>query len=145
MDCSLPCSSVHGIFQARVLEWGAIAFSEVISLVSSKGDQWSESLGCCFSYHYNLSWNKCILCISVCYILSLLLLILFHLWPVGAYSGWLLCLPFWYNPVSCWCFSCMTRCFRFILFILYPRSEMGHFSKEPWFFFIGKWHLETTR
>ena len=28
MDCSLPGSSVHGIFQARVLELGAIAFSE---------------------------------------------------------------------------------------------------------------------
>ena len=27
MDCSLPGSAVHGIFQARVLEWGAIAFS----------------------------------------------------------------------------------------------------------------------
>ena len=29
MDCSLPGSSIHGIFQARVLEWGAIAFSEL--------------------------------------------------------------------------------------------------------------------
>ena len=29
MDCSLPGSSVHQIFQARVLEWGAIAFSEL--------------------------------------------------------------------------------------------------------------------
>ena len=29
MDCSLPGSSIHGIFQARVLEWGAIAFSSV--------------------------------------------------------------------------------------------------------------------
>ena len=28
MDCNLPGSSTHGIFQARVLEWGAIAFSE---------------------------------------------------------------------------------------------------------------------
>ena len=28
MDCSLPGSSTHGIFQARVLEWGAIAFSK---------------------------------------------------------------------------------------------------------------------
>ena len=28
MDCSLPGSSIHGIFQARVLEWGAITFSE---------------------------------------------------------------------------------------------------------------------
>ena len=27
MDCSLPGSSAHGIFQARILEWGAIAFS----------------------------------------------------------------------------------------------------------------------
>ena len=27
MDCSLPGSSAHGIFQARVLEWGAITFS----------------------------------------------------------------------------------------------------------------------
>ena len=31
MDCSLPGSSFHGIFQARVLEWGAIAFSSSYS------------------------------------------------------------------------------------------------------------------
>ena len=30
MDCSLPGSSIHGIFQARVLEWGAIAFSALV-------------------------------------------------------------------------------------------------------------------
>ena len=29
MDYSLPGSSIHGIFQARVLEWGAIAFSHL--------------------------------------------------------------------------------------------------------------------
>ena len=28
MGCSLPGSSIHGIFQARVLEWGTIAFSK---------------------------------------------------------------------------------------------------------------------
>ena len=28
MDCSLPGSSMHGIFQARVLEWGAVTFSK---------------------------------------------------------------------------------------------------------------------
>ena len=33
MDCSLPDSSVHGIFQARVLEWGAIAFSDIHTTV----------------------------------------------------------------------------------------------------------------
>ena len=34
MDCSPPGSSVHGIFQARVLEWGATAFSSVYMLVA---------------------------------------------------------------------------------------------------------------
>ena len=32
MDCNPPSSSIHGIFQARVLEWGAIAFSDVYAL-----------------------------------------------------------------------------------------------------------------
>ena len=36
MDYSLPGSSVHGIFQARVLEWGAIAFSDLTSLPTLK-------------------------------------------------------------------------------------------------------------
>ena len=34
MDCSPPGSSAHGIFRARVLEWGAIAFSQA----SMRGD-----------------------------------------------------------------------------------------------------------
>ena len=34
MDGSLPGSSAHGIFQARVLEWGAIAFSDNRILLS---------------------------------------------------------------------------------------------------------------
>ena len=33
MDCSLPGSSVHGSFQARVLEWVAIAFSDFLLLL----------------------------------------------------------------------------------------------------------------
>ena len=36
MDCSLPGSSIHGIFQARVLEWVAIAFSVLTSWDSPK-------------------------------------------------------------------------------------------------------------
>jgi len=36
MDCSLPGSSIHGIFQARVLEWVAIAFSGRSSIQSAK-------------------------------------------------------------------------------------------------------------
>ena len=36
MDCSLPGSFIHGIFQARVLEWGAIAFSGRSSIPSAE-------------------------------------------------------------------------------------------------------------
>ena len=36
MDCSLPGSSVHGIFQARVLEWVAIAFSRYVHYILTK-------------------------------------------------------------------------------------------------------------
>ena len=36
MDCSPPGSSIHGIFQARVLEWGAIAFSSSTLLATFK-------------------------------------------------------------------------------------------------------------
>ena len=44
MDCSLPGSSVHGIFQARVLEWGAIAFSAFTHDIQSIP----------WSYHFSL-------------------------------------------------------------------------------------------
>ena len=33
MDCSLPGSSIHGIFQARILEWVAISFSRIESIL----------------------------------------------------------------------------------------------------------------
>jgi len=39
MDCSLPGSSIRGIFQARVLEWGAIAFSGLQTILQSYSDQ----------------------------------------------------------------------------------------------------------
>ena len=40
MDCSLPGSSIHGIFQATVLEWGAISFSRG----SSQPRDWTRGL-----------------------------------------------------------------------------------------------------
>ena len=52
MDCSLPGSSVHGIFQARVLEWGAIAFSDA-SLISEK-----NHVSCSFGLHFSYERNK---------------------------------------------------------------------------------------
>ena len=37
MDCSLPGSSIHGIFRARVLGWGAVAFSTSLPSSSQLG------------------------------------------------------------------------------------------------------------
>ena len=37
IDGSQPGSSIHGIFQARVLEWGAVAFSEILVEYLVKG------------------------------------------------------------------------------------------------------------
>ena len=51
MDCSPPGSSIHGIFQARVLEWGAVAFS----------DSLKPSIQSCIlsvSPLENVSWQK---------------------------------------------------------------------------------------
>ena len=43
MDCSLPGSSIHGILQARVLEWGAIAFSDK-GLYKTQISDWKTNL-----------------------------------------------------------------------------------------------------
>ena len=42
MDCSLPGSSIHGILQARVLEWGAIAFSKICPLGDYNVSVWAS-------------------------------------------------------------------------------------------------------
>ena len=59
MDCSLPGSSVHGIFQARVLEWGAIAFSGILFVNRMShhfGDQQNPLL--LDSFRLNFTSNK---------------------------------------------------------------------------------------
>ena len=43
MDCSLPGSSIHRIFQARVLEWGASAFSECVVRLENQFPGWLSS------------------------------------------------------------------------------------------------------
>ena len=57
LDCSPPGSSVHGIFQARVLEWGAIAFSNAISFFYCSLQHWTllpspvtSTAGHCFHF-----------------------------------------------------------------------------------------------
>ena len=49
MDCSLLCSSVHGIFQARALEWVAISFSRKGSSWPRDRTQVSRTVGRCFT------------------------------------------------------------------------------------------------
>ena len=56
MDCSLPGSSIHGIFQARVLEWSAIAFSVITVETISK--QKTNSF-ICYDQHLMLSSDSC--------------------------------------------------------------------------------------
>ena len=65
MDCSLPGSSIHGIFSAKVLEWGAIAFSSYIAqYVINKYVCWLNRrkrtkyivIGC-FHYALRNSWE----------------------------------------------------------------------------------------
>ena len=63
MDCSLPGSSVHGTFQARVLEWGAIAFS----LPMYKYPQIFKPfclLGVCVLHHFSEFPLKLALCVD---------------------------------------------------------------------------------
>ena len=54
MDCSLPGSSIHGIFQARVLEWGAIALAArhcILSRSPPTRGYSSEQYLAPYSYH----------------------------------------------------------------------------------------------
>ena len=64
MDCSPPGSSIRGIFQARVLEWGAIVFSAIPSLFSTSGTMWNRVdtyqifvQKHCWIDEYSYSWN----------------------------------------------------------------------------------------
>ena len=52
MDCSPPASSIHGIFQARVLEWGTIAFSGHLSRGNSKSYLGAAGKRCSLSLSY---------------------------------------------------------------------------------------------
>ena len=60
MDCSLPGSSVHRIFQARVLEWGAIAF-------------WMSCI-CTVSYYLAVERDGLVICVMTWMNLSIIIL-----------------------------------------------------------------------
>ena len=87
MDCRPPGSSVHGISQARILEWVTISFSQPKGVFPTQGSN-LHLLHCrCFLYHWATSeaWShgyravaKCYLC-EVCFI--------FFIWP-GKREPW---------------------------------------------------------
>ena len=82
MDCSLPGSSVHGIFQARVLEWVAISFSRW----SSWPRDWtwvSRIVGRCFTTWATNSYKGSCCCLVTKSCLTL--------WPHGLQHARLLC------------------------------------------------------
>ena len=58
MDCSLPGSSVHGIFQARILEWGAIAFSDKAYSVAMKNQATCEKKLMHLNVTSETTWTK---------------------------------------------------------------------------------------
>ena len=58
MDCSLPGSSIHGISQARVLEWGAVAFSRFSWLAAYKSLNSSFFLILLFLYKFTVLVKK---------------------------------------------------------------------------------------
>ena len=62
MDCSLPGSSIHGIFQARVLEWGAIAFSKAsiwVIIYSNPPEDTHTKINTEWSYQWNIGFLMC--------------------------------------------------------------------------------------
>ena len=69
MDCSLPCSSIHGILQARILEWVAISFSRGSSWPRDQ-TQVSHIVGRCFAIwtaREVFTNSKTALWITICY------------------------------------------------------------------------------
>ena len=57
MDCSPPGSSVHGIFQARVLKWGAIAFSIIYARNEQMKNDIKHNITVCIRKH-KISFKK---------------------------------------------------------------------------------------
>ena len=90
MDCSPPGSSIRGIFQAKVLEWSAIAFSGLYSYSPSKSHL--ALLIVVFKYVLNLSSifnSHCLAsCFGSCLHLFLLTSLMMSHHPVYSFTSW---------------------------------------------------------
>ena len=91
MDCSLPGSSFHGIFQARVLEWGAIAFSDSSCRVVQKYQSHATNVHKTTPSHHRINSLATLSCLVFLHSIYHL-----HIWDVYSASVyWLsnLCTP----------------------------------------------------
>ena len=72
MDHSLPGSCIHGIFQTRVLEWGAMIFGQIIQFQHELSMLETEAYVCCCNLTscYPITWTIVILSVQFKYSLS---------------------------------------------------------------------------
>jgi len=90
IDCSLPGSSIHGIFQARILEWVAISFSRR----SSQPRDWtwvSHTVGRCFTIWANLKSRDITLPTKVCLLKSMVFPVImygYESWTIRKAGNW---------------------------------------------------------
>ena len=102
MDCSLPgSSSIHGIFQARVLEWGAVAFS----ILTTGQRELLQPLSYLFDSFHSYSGNDWYIVNNFSYSKDWILI------QIG--TGAFCVLPgfcfydFWWSPEPCWATPCI--------------------------------------
>ena len=70
MDCSLPGSTVHGILQARTLEWGAIAFSGMTRLAKYKEPfTWKQIPGFELQLSSQLAKTSYFICLTLSFLI----------------------------------------------------------------------------
>ena len=113
MDCSLPGSSVHGIFQARILEWGAIAFSDNDIMSKEKQGLWPEInyLGRMHGKGMQIHWTWVNWMLSYCFFSLLLLTSLLssaslcHLSTIATLINIIVFITHMALPTSCSCSS----------------------------------------
>ena len=136
MDFSLPCSSVHGIFQARVLEWGAIAFSKTYWDNSSKAGLYLWLI-------HDIVWQK-----PAQYCKAIILQLNINFFK----KGWLLlrflCCCFFFNVSYLICIA--LQCNQVLVTLGTPHSVLAH---SPWPFGLdgnmwqrkkGSWNSVST-
>ena len=142
MDCSPPGSSIHGIFQARVLEWDAIAFSDAnLNRPYSDGTQWGFSNSV---LHAFIRWHSAVkrsFPLFSVYLLFSPMNLRVPTWfgdsqpiPVLIYSATQVTPRLQGAPLACPCFCGLFYTIRTLLHLLtyWDKSDSSWTSSQPW-------------